>query len=88
MQVTPSAACWSLALRLAIWPRPCWAAFWRAAFNPVSRLAQRPGSELGEVEPGRGFKRIFSMRAAVPTGLSIVKLAAIIGLTYGVVQVF
>src|SRR5665213_253458 len=40
----------------------------------------------GKMNPVEGFKRTFSMRAAVPTGLSLLKLGAIIGLTYGVVE--
>jgi flagellar biosynthetic protein FlhB len=34
------------------------------------------------LNPATGFKRVFSFRNATPTGLAIVKLATIIGLTY------
>jgi flagellar biosynthesis protein FlhB len=38
------------------------------------------------LNPVEGFKRTFSMRSAVPTGISILKLTIIGGLTYGVVK--
>jgi flagellar biosynthetic protein FlhB len=44
------------------------------------------GIHWERLNPVEGFKRTFSMRSAVPTGISIVKLSVIIGLTYGVVK--
>jgi flagellar biosynthetic protein FlhB len=38
------------------------------------------------LNPVEGFQRVFSMKSAVPTGISVVKLSIIIALTYGVVQ--
>jgi flagellar biosynthetic protein FlhB len=38
------------------------------------------------LNPVEGFRRIFSMRSAVPTGINIVKILVIIGLTYGVIR--
>jgi flagellar biosynthetic protein FlhB len=38
------------------------------------------------LNPVEGFKRVFSMRSAVPTGINILKLLVIIGLTYGVIR--
>jgi flagellar biosynthetic protein FlhB len=52
-------------------------------FRTASEALQINWERLNPVE---GFKRTFSMRNAVPTGLSILKLSIIIGLTYGVVQ--
>ena len=37
------------------------------------------------VNPLNGFKRIFSVRSAVPAGISVVKLAVIIALSYNVI---
>jgi flagellar biosynthesis protein FlhB len=38
------------------------------------------------MNPLEGFKRVFSMRSAVPTSISVVKLSIIIALTYGVIK--
>ncbi|HEY3857450.1 MAG TPA: EscU/YscU/HrcU family type III secretion system export apparatus switch protein [Verrucomicrobiae bacterium] len=38
------------------------------------------------LNPVEGFKRVFSMQAAMPTGLSMVKLSAIVGLSYSVIH--
>jgi flagellar biosynthesis protein FlhB len=38
------------------------------------------------LNPVEGFKRTFSMRSAVPTGISILKLLAIIALSYSVIR--
>jgi flagellar biosynthesis protein FlhB len=38
------------------------------------------------LNPMTGFQRLFSMRAAVPTAINVLKLSVIIGLTYGVVK--
>ncbi|MGP8202006.1 MAG: flagellar biosynthesis protein FlhB [Limisphaerales bacterium] len=38
------------------------------------------------LNPVEGFRRIFSMRSAVPTGINIVKITIIIALTYGVIR--
>jgi flagellar biosynthetic protein FlhB len=38
------------------------------------------------LNPVEGFKRTFSMKAVVPTGISIMKLSIIGGLTYGVIK--
>ena len=38
------------------------------------------------LNPVEGFRRLFSMRAAVPTGINILKLSVIISLTYGVIR--
>src|ERR1700722_8960202 len=38
------------------------------------------------LNPVEGFKRTFSTRAAVPTGISALKLSVIVGLTYGVIK--
>jgi flagellar biosynthetic protein FlhB len=38
------------------------------------------------LNPVEGFKRVFSMRSAVPTGISVVKLSVIIGLSYSVIK--
>ena len=43
------------------------------------------GSQLGTAQPLEGFKRIFSMRSTVATGLGIVKLSVVIALCYGVI---
>jgi flagellar biosynthesis protein FlhB len=40
----------------------------------------------GRMNPVAGFKRLFSVRSIVPTGINILKLAIIIGLTYGVIR--
>jgi flagellar biosynthetic protein FlhB len=39
-----------------------------------------------KLNPLEGLKRVFSMRSAVPTGLSILKLLTIIGLSYSVIH--
>ena len=44
------------------------------------------GIHWERLNPVEGFKRTFSMRSAVPTCISIVKLSVIIALTYGVVK--
>ena len=38
------------------------------------------------LNPVEGFRRVFSMRSAVPTGINIVKITVIISLTYGVIR--
>ncbi len=38
------------------------------------------------LNPVEGFQRTFSMRKVIPTGINILKLSIIIGLTYGVVK--
>jgi flagellar biosynthetic protein FlhB len=38
------------------------------------------------LNPAEGFKRVFSMRSAIPTLIAVVKLCIIIGLTYDVVK--
>ena len=38
------------------------------------------------LNPVEGFKRVFSARAAIPTGISAIKLSIVIGLTYGVIK--
>jgi flagellar biosynthetic protein FlhB len=40
----------------------------------------------GRLNPMEGFQRVFSVRSVVPTAINIVKLAVIIGLTYGVIR--
>lgn len=40
----------------------------------------------GRLNPAEGFKRVFSMRSAVPTMVAALKLSIVIGLTYGVVK--
>jgi flagellar biosynthetic protein FlhB len=40
-------------------------------------------ADWARLNPVAGFKRLFSMRSAAPTGIAILKLTAIIGLTYG-----
>ena len=40
----------------------------------------------GKLNPVDGFRRTFSMRAAVPMAINFVKLTIIIGLTYGVIR--
>jgi flagellar biosynthetic protein FlhB len=37
------------------------------------------------VNPFHGFKRLFSIRSAVPTGIAVVKLAVIVALSYNVI---
>jgi flagellar biosynthetic protein FlhB len=44
------------------------------------------GFHWEKLNPVEGFKRVFSMRSAVPTGLSVLKLSVIIALSYGVIQ--
>ncbi len=44
------------------------------------------GVHWEKLNPVEGFKRVFSMRSAVPTGLSILKLTAIIALSYSVIR--
>jgi flagellar biosynthetic protein FlhB len=39
-----------------------------------------------KLSPVEGFKRVFSMQSAMPTGLSMVKLSAIVGLSYSVIH--
>ena len=39
-----------------------------------------------QLNPVEGFKRTFSMRSAVPTGIGILKLAVIVALSYGVIK--
>lgn len=48
-------------------------------FNTASEALQ---PNWGRLNPVEGFKRTFSMRAAVPTAVSIVKMAVIVALTY------
>jgi flagellar biosynthetic protein FlhB len=48
-------------------------------FNSASEALTPDWNRLNPVE---GFKRVFSVRAAVPTAISLAKLAVIIGLTY------
>ncbi|MGD0813030.1 MAG: flagellar biosynthesis protein FlhB [Verrucomicrobiota bacterium] len=38
------------------------------------------------LNPVEGFRRLFSMRSAVPTGINILKVTVIIALTYGVIR--
>jgi flagellar biosynthetic protein FlhB len=38
------------------------------------------------LNPVEGFRRVFSMRSAVPTGINILKITVIISLTYGVIR--
>jgi len=38
------------------------------------------------MNPVEGFRRVFSMRSAVPTGINILKITVIISLTYGVIR--
>jgi flagellar biosynthesis protein FlhB len=38
------------------------------------------------LNPVEGFRRLYSMRAAVPTGINVLKILIIIGLTYGVIR--
>jgi flagellar biosynthetic protein FlhB len=38
------------------------------------------------LNPVTGFQRLFSMRSGVPTLINIVKLAVVIGLTYGIIR--
>ena len=40
-------------------------------------------ADWNRLDPVAGFKRLFSMRSAAPTGIAILKLGAIISLTYG-----
>jgi flagellar biosynthetic protein FlhB len=40
----------------------------------------------GRMNPVEGFKRVFSMRSAVPTGINLLKLGAIIGFSYSVIK--
>jgi flagellar biosynthetic protein FlhB len=44
------------------------------------------GFNWARLNPTEGFKRIFSMRSAVPTGIGVVKLSVIVGLSYGVIK--
>jgi len=44
------------------------------------------GFNWEKLNPVEGLKRVFSMRSAVPTGLSILKLSVIIALSYGVIK--
>ncbi len=44
------------------------------------------GFNWEKLNPVEGFKRVFSVRSAVPTGLSVIKLSVIIALTYGVIR--
>jgi len=44
------------------------------------------GFHWERLNPVEGFKRTFSMRAAVPTGLAMIKLSLVIGLSYGVIK--
>jgi flagellar biosynthetic protein FlhB len=44
------------------------------------------GFNWEKLNPVEGFKRVFSMRSAVPTGLSVLKLLAIIALSYSVIR--
>lgn len=50
----------------------------------TSPEAMEPNWE--RLNPVEGFRRLFSMRSAVPTLINIVKLSVIMGLTYGVVR--
>ncbi len=52
-------------------------------FNTASEALEPNWEKLNPVE---GFKRIFSMRSAMPTAVSIVKLAVIIALTYSEIR--
>jgi flagellar biosynthesis protein FlhB len=42
--------------------------------------------DWSRLNPVEGLKRVFSMRSAVPTGIAIVKLMVIIGVSYGTVK--
>ena len=44
------------------------------------------GFHWEKLNPVEGFKRVFSMKSAVPTGLSVLKLSVIIALSYGVIK--
>jgi len=44
------------------------------------------GFNWEKLNPVEGFKRVFSMKSAVPTGLSMVKISTIIALSYGVIH--
>ncbi len=44
------------------------------------------GFNWEKLNPVEGLKRVFSMRSAVPTGLSVLKLTVIIALSYGVIK--
>ncbi len=44
------------------------------------------GFHWERLNPVEGFKRVFSMRSAVPTSISLVKLTVIITLCYGVIK--
>lgn len=44
------------------------------------------GFHWERLNPAEGFKRVFSMRSAVPTSISLVKLCAIIALCYSVIK--
>jgi flagellar biosynthetic protein FlhB len=44
------------------------------------------GFHWEKLNPVEGLKRVFSMRSAVPTGLSILKLTVIIALSYSVIR--
>jgi flagellar biosynthetic protein FlhB len=44
------------------------------------------GFHWEKLNPVEGLKRVFSMRSAVPTGLSILKLSVIVALSYSVIR--
>lgn len=44
------------------------------------------GFHWEKLNPVEGLKRVFSMRSAVPTGLSVLKLSVVIALSYGVIK--
>ena len=52
----------------------------QSRFQTASEAFQ---ADWGRLNPVAGLKRIFSMRSAAPTGIALLKLAAIFGLTYG-----
>ena len=52
-------------------------------FNTASEALE---PNWGRLNPVEGFKRVFSFRSAVPTLISLVKLAIIVALTYREVQ--
>ncbi len=44
------------------------------------------GVHWEKLNPTEGFKRVFSMRSAMPTGIGVLKLGAIGGLSYNVIE--
>lgn len=44
------------------------------------------GFHWEKLNPVEGLKRVFSMRSAVPTGISVIKLSVIVALSYGVIR--